>query len=81
MKIWISKYALSDGITEHDCEEPPDGDNYVRPGAPFASFAIFRLGTAAHTTREEAVKAAEKMRDKKMASIRKQLARLEAMKF
>lgn len=25
MKIWISKYALSGGITEHECEPPKDG--------------------------------------------------------
>jgi hypothetical protein len=81
MKIWISKYALSDGITEHECDSPDEGSDRVCPGAPFMSFASFKLGRDAHTSRDEAVKAAESARKKKLASVRKQIARLEAMVF
>lgn len=81
MKIWISKYALSGGITEHECDPPAEGGTYVRLGEPFAMFVYFTLGRDAHTTREEAAKAAEAARVKKIASVRKQLAKLEALSF
>lgn len=81
MKIWISKYALSDGITEHECEPPNDGSAYVYPGAPFAGYIGFTLGREAHTTPEEAAKAAEAARVKKIASVRKQIAKLEKLTF
>ena len=79
MKIWISKYALSGGITEHECEVPSGG--YVTPGAPFMSFVSFKMGRDAHDTREGAVQAAKIARAKKIASINKQLAKLLAMEF
>lgn len=81
MRVWISKYALSGGITEHDCEPPEGEDRYVRPGAPFMSYVSFKLGAEAHETREEAVKAAHAARVKKIASLHKQIAKLEKMTF
>ncbi len=80
MKVWISKYALSGGITEHECDGPTEF-GFVYPGKPFMSYVGFRMGSDAHDTREAAEKAAEAMRKKKIASIRKQLAKLEAMTF
>jgi hypothetical protein len=81
MKIWISKYALSNGITEHDCEPPEEGSTRVFPGKPFAPYVGFTLGRDAHATPQEAAKAAEAARLKKIASVRKQLAKLEKMSF
>ena len=81
MKIWISKYALSGGITEHECEHPKADGAYVYPGKPFAGYVGFKLGRDAHTTPEEAAKAAEAARTKKIASLRKQIAKLEKMSF
>jgi len=81
MKIWISKYALSMGITEHECEPPEDGRVYVYPGQPFASFISFAFGLEAHATPEEAAKAAEAGRLKKIAALRKQIAKLEKLSF
>lgn len=77
-KVWISKYALSEGITEH-MAEIRNGAAY--PGAPFASFIGFTIGKDAHETREAAVAAAGKQRVKKIAAVKKQLAKLEAMVF
>lgn len=77
-KIWISKYALSGGITEHEAEIR--GDNAF-PGAPFMSFTYFKMGRDAHLTREEAVAAAHAARKKKIASIKKQITKLEELKF
>ena len=81
MKIWISKYALTDGVTEHECEEPDEGSRYVYPGPPFMAYVGFRLGRDAHLTRDEATKAAEAARLKKIAGLHKQLAKLEKMSF
>ena len=79
MKIWISKYALSGGITEHECDPPEDGR--VTPGAPFMSYTSFKMGRDAHDTREGAVQAANIARAKKLASIDKQAAKLRRLVF
>ncbi len=76
--IWISKYALSGGITEH-MAEIRNGAAY--PGAPFASFIGFTMGKDAHVTRAAAAEAAEKQRVKKIVALKKQIAKLEAMAF
>jgi hypothetical protein len=80
MKIWISKYALSGGITEHECEGP-DGADCVYPGAPFMNYIGFKMGRDAHATKEDAVKAAEAARIKKVAALKKQIAKLEKTVF
>lgn len=78
MKIWISKYALSTGITEHEADIR---DGYAHPGAPFMAFTAFKIGTDAHESLDLAVAAAERARTKKIASLKAQIAKLERMKF
>jgi hypothetical protein len=78
MKVWISKYALSGGITEHEARI---SEGYAFPGAPFASFVGFRLGKDAHETQEAAVVAAMNMRNKKIKSLKQQIAKLEQTTF
>ena len=78
MKIWITKYALSGGISEHEAEIRGSS---AYPGKPFASYVGFTIGTDAHVTKEAAVAAAEKMRVKKIASVKKQLVKLENLRF
>lgn len=78
MIVWISKYALSSGITKHEAKIER---GYAYPGAPFMSYASFKLGTEAHDTVEGAIAAAEAMRIKKIASLKKQIAKLEKMSF
>lgn len=75
MKMWISKYALIGGIKE---EGGRASDGYFYPNGGWASHSI---GTYAHETREEAVAAAEAMRIKKIASLRKQISKLEKLEF
>ena len=77
-RVWISKYALSGGITEYEAEIR-DGKAY--PGKPFMDFTSFDMGVDAHDTREAAVAAAEAACKKKVASLKKQIAKLEATKF
>jgi len=76
MKVWISKYALSGGITEHEAEDNHDG--YV---CPFPTYISFKLGRDAHTNRANAQLAAEAMRVKKIASLAEQIDKLEKLSF
>lgn len=78
MKIYLSKYALTKGITELDAVIKGDS---AYPGRPFMSFVSFALGKDAHHTREEAVAAAENMRKQKISALKKQIAKLEKMSF
>lgn len=76
MKIWNSKYALTEGLIEQDGEEV--GDSMVKVGS---LQYLHGEGREWHRTRESAVIRAEAMRKAKIASVRKQLARLEALRF
>ena len=76
MKIWNSKYALTEGLIEQDGEE--DGDSMVKVSA---HQYLHGEGREWHRTRESAASRAEVMRKAKIASVRKHLARLEAMRF
>lgn len=75
--LWISKYALGDKIRQMECKLRPDGTAFTTDGA----FLYFTLGRDAHRTREEAVAAAKKLREKRIASLRKQIAKLEKLEF
>jgi hypothetical protein len=75
-KYWLSKYALSKGIFEIEGEEGRYG---IRQVGSFHS--LFRLGRDVHIERSDALKAAETMRVRKIASVKKQLSRLEKMSF
>lgn len=76
MKIWNSKYALTEGLIEQEVEEV--GDSMVKVG-PLQY--LHGEGREWHRTRESAAARAEAMRRAKIASVRKQLARLEALRF
>lgn len=78
VKVWLSKYAITAGIQEWEAEII---DGIAYPGQPFMSFVGFKLGKHAHLSREEAVAATELARKKKIASLKKQIAKLEALTF
>lgn len=78
-KVYVTKYALTDGIrlsevvrlSPYDCK-------YIS----VRGYALSVMaGRNAHATWSEALAAAEQMRTKKIASLRKQIAKLEAMTF
>lgn len=76
MKVYITKYALSRGIIETDaveCESFPDM-------IETKDFGYFQ-GSDWHRTMEAAVAMAEEMRLKKIESLKKQIEKLEGMKF
>lgn len=78
MKMWISKYALSSSIREEEGK--------IFHGAKEDYFAVgingfYVIGVHAHETREAALVAAEAMRIKKIASLKKQISKLEKLEF
>ena len=74
MKYFVTKYALSAGeIQERDCRQ-------------FGSFAQyehhqFKIGKDAFEDRADAVTAARDARDKRIASLRRQIVNLEKLTF
>ena len=82
MKVWITKYALTDGIIEGEvigCKNDDlvfydgqikDGGEHLRKR--FGEWCI---------SKEEAIQKAEEMRQKKIASLKKQIEKLEEIRF
>lgn len=78
MKVWITKYALTQGIFEKEaesCSVDEDGkmisvERYTYYHKPFW-----------HETKEDALKHAEEMRIKKIQSLTKQIEKLRLIKF
>ncbi len=79
MKVWITKYALTEGIEAIDGEIASDiSENmFVQSGR---TGRIYH-GKEWHSTEESAIKRAEEMRIAKIASLKKQIARLEELEF
>ena len=79
MKLWITKYALTAGVFE--AEGKVDG-KFARiiANGPWASEASIMVPDW-HQTKAEAIARADRMRIKKIASLRAQIAKLEAMTF
>ena len=76
MKVWVTKYAMS-GKGVIPCEDAKSShvDTMVVVGA------LCLHEDDWHTTPEAAIARAEEMRTKKIASLKKQIAKLEAMTF
>lgn len=82
MKIWNSKYALTEGLIEQEGEEYGKvGSSTVRVGLLPRQEYLHGEGKEWHRTRESALARAEVMRQAKIVSLRNQLARLEALRF
>ena len=79
MKVWITKYALTDGIIEADAELcgldiiSASWDNGIRCNN-------FK-GEEWWSTKKNAIEKAEEMRQKKITSLKKQIEKLEEMRF
>lgn len=85
MKVWITKYALTDGIVEAQ----------QVPGAPYEGkeYAFFIGENGQYNTgfyvpseelfwdRESAIKKAEEMRREEIESLKQQIKKLEEMRF
>lgn len=84
MKVYVTKYALSSGIQEMEAERSTTSEDMicVEPDRSKGySFVQLFHGNDWHTDRQAAVARANEMRVAKIASVKKQLAKLEAMTF
>lgn len=79
MKVFITKYALTIGIYEIEAEGTQQSGMISDSNNPYTYYHT--EGKDWHRTREAAVKRAEEMRTKKIASVKKQLTKLEKMEF
>ena len=83
MKVWISKYALTQGIYEVDAEvsEHTATMIIVTPNDRLAGVLQFFHHDQWHLTKELAAAKAEQMRKRKIKSLEKALATINALKF
>ena len=75
MKAYITKFALTKGIIELD--DPEFYENYI----VISNIEPLINPVDWFRTKQEAIRRAEDMRVKKISSLKKQLAKLERMKF
>ena len=78
MKVWITKYALTDGIIETEGKNISSESFRITEGnfkdSWFSSKDCF-------TDKKSAIKRAEEMRQKRIKSLKKQIEKLEEMRF
>lgn len=84
--VWITKYALTTGITKAEKAElclgtVPNGTMLMVPTTEKQHLNALYHKPDWHESREEAITRARQMRDAKILSLRKQLLKLEAMDF
>lgn len=79
-KVYVTKYALTTGIriVETDSDLKKQMIAFKDGSSGYTSYVF---GNDWHTTPEEAVACAEKMRLKKIASLEKSLTRIRALTF
>lgn len=78
-KVYITKYALSKGIEKVDTElykSAISNEYYTREG-----YNCYFIGRDAFTIESQAIDKAEEMRVKKIASLKKQIEKLEKLNF
>lgn len=80
MKVWITKYALTQGIFEVEGETTQTPGMFHAPKTE-KSFARSFFKPEWHETKEEAIAQAKKMREAKLKSLEKQIAKIKAIQF
>ena len=78
IKVWITRYALTVGISEENGEQSEFSPNMVSYGRYGHAHGE---GKQWHKSLSEAIKRAEVLRTKKIASLRASIAKLEALRF
>ena len=79
MKVWITKYALTDGIQECEGEAVDSFPNVVAVKGGYCTAHYH--GKDWHKTYEAAVIRAGEMRVSKIAALKKKIAKLETLSF
>ncbi len=81
MKVWITKYALTQGIYEIEAERCINVDENMISDINTKGMLYHGEGREWHILKENAIKKAEKMKLDKISSLKKQIIKLENMKF
>ena len=81
MKFFLSKYALTGGIKEAEGKAVKESTGDTVYAKLDEDYSLFTIGKYAHETREAAVDAAEFLRARKLASLRRQIAKIEELDF
>lgn len=77
-EMWLSKYALTGGVVKIEGEVcRTDSSYFVR----YPTRQFLTIGRDCFPTEREALSAAEAMRVRKIASLKKQIAKLEKLEF
>lgn len=79
MKVWITKYALTRGVFEMEVESQSEDGTAVYGKS--LNDCYHGEGREWHRTKVSAIKKAEEMRQKKIESLKKQIKKLEQLKF
>lgn len=79
MKVWITKYALTKGVLEKEVNIC--GDGMVKEADNRFPVYYHGDGKERHKTKESAFAKAKEMRQKKIAFLRKQIEKLEKLRF
>ena len=80
VRVWITKYALSDGILVVDgTVHHSTSSTMLTWGGEFNS--RYAHGNEWHRTQEAAIARAEEMRKAKIASLRRRIEKMEALQF
>ena len=82
MKVWITKYALTDGIIEAESDTQTQNKEKVFAFWNNDEFGIFYPSKGElFYDKESAIQKSEEMRQKKIESLKKQIKKLEEMRF
>ena len=83
MKVWITKYALTDGIFAVEAKMPDPGERMVAYRLRGAAFDQYAHGEGKDWHRDEAsaLRRAEQMRIAKIRSHQKAIKRLQELSF
>ncbi len=81
MKIWNTKYCLTDGITEHEVKET--NDNYVMIPAAEKSYGVYLHGEGKewHRSKASAIVRANEVKIKKLQSLDRQIQKISSIEF
>lgn len=80
MKVWVTKYALTEGIVTYDAEDAVGGMIAIRTAGHMSQY-FHGEGREWHRSLDGAISRAEEMRIAKIASLKKSLAKLEKLTF
>lgn len=79
MIVYVTRWALTKGILEVEVDEPTERAPDMVVGGSSPLGCVYYHKGQWHRTREEAERKTWDMRDKKLASLRKQITKLEDM--